>query len=142
MERTFGVMPLSSGEVAFNGLAPTRLNPSHGGSGRPGVQAAAEATAYSRTVAEVRYELAADDSEVMVSRNGAEHLRFPRGWRVTVDAAGAPTAVTCVTPRPVAGLLWWAGSTLELSLAPNESVELEALGVVARTSPGFSPPQA
>ncbi|NDK30289.1 MGH1-like glycoside hydrolase domain-containing protein [Nesterenkonia haasae] len=143
VERTFGILPMPSGEVAFNGLAPTRLDPSHGNStSAAGASAAAQAVAYSRAVAGVRYELAADDHEVVVFRNGSEHLNFPRGWRVTVNAAGAPTTVTCSTPRSVTGRLSWDGRAVDLTLAANEYVKLEALDIVGRDSPGFSPPRA
>lgn len=141
VERTFGIMTLPTGEITFNSLAPTRLDPSHGGSGKGGVHTAAEAVAYSRTVSGVRYELAADDQQVLVCRNAEEHLSFPRGWRVTVDAAGSPTAVTGLTPRAVSGTLNFGGYALDLSLAANERAELKEMGVVARSGPGFVPPR-
>ncbi|WP_150461602.1 MGH1-like glycoside hydrolase domain-containing protein [Nesterenkonia ebinurensis] len=142
VERTFGIMPMSTGAVALGGLAPTRLDPSHGGSGKSGVHTAAEAVAYSRTVSGVRYELAADNEQVLVYRDNVELMSFPRGWRVMVDAAGDPTEIACLTPRPVSGTLSNGDRLLDLALSANERVWLNGIQVTDRSSPGFVPPRA
>lgn len=142
VERMFGVLPLPTGEIAFTSLAPTRLDPSHGGTGKAGVSTAAEAIAYSRTVGGAHYELAADDDQVIICRDGQQHLSFPRGWRVVTDCNGKPVAVVGVAARPVTGTLTSAEGSLELTLAPNERVDLSGMSIARRTSPGFVAPRA
>lgn len=132
VERTCGIAPGPDGTLSFTSLAPTRLD--HG--------AAVAATAYSRTVAGVHYELAADDHQTMVFCDGQEHMRFPRGWRVVIDQGGFPTKVIGMTPSPVRGTLSAAGKALELTLEANERVELVDLEVAARHHPGYTPPHA
>jgi predicted nucleic acid-binding protein len=128
VERAAGIRARHDGGIDFGGVTPTRLE--HG--------AAAEATAYARTIDGVGYELAGDDERVVVLRDGAPHLEFARGWRVEADAQGAPVAIVGVAAAPVAGTFRAPDrSTLELTLAPNDRVTL-ATG--ARTSIGFVPP--
>ena len=131
VERSFGVLPRPGGETWFTGLAPTRLD--HG--------AAAEATAYARTVAGVRYELAGDDESTVVHRDGAPWLAFPRGWRVEADPAGAVRAVVGMTGAPVTGELVVDGAAVPLTVAPNERVELDGLAVTGRGGPGYVAPR-
>ncbi len=136
VERGFGVLPRPDGETWFTGLPPTRLD--HG--------AAAEATAYARTVAGRAYELAADDERVEVHRDGELRYAFPRGWRLAADAAGEPRAVIGMSPATVSGAFEIHGEgagprRLALSVAPNERVALDSGGRVAgRTAPPFVPP--
>ncbi|PRZ16759.1 MGH1-like glycoside hydrolase domain-containing protein [Nesterenkonia sandarakina] len=132
VERSCGIEPRPDGTLSFTSLAPTRLD--HG--------AAADATAYSRTVAGAHYELAADDHQTLVCRDAQEHMRFPRGWRVITDRGGLPTQVIGMTTSAARGTLSAGGKTLELSLDPNERVELVDLEVSARHTPGYTPPRA
>ncbi|MCD0446823.1 hypothetical protein LO763_24705 [Glycomyces sp. A-F 0318] len=133
VERACGVLPRPDGRVWFTGLAPTRLD--HG--------AAAEATAYARRVGGARYELAADDERAEVHRDGAPWLAFPRGWRVETGPEGTVRAVVGMSPSTVSGELRVRGEAERLSLAPNERVEFDDRGAVARRSavtfvpPGF-----
>lgn len=144
VERYSGILPVPgarrswtdhNGEPGlwFTSLAPTRLGSGHGQD--------AQAVAYARTVRGIRYELAADDEQTLTARDGEEHLRFPRGWRVETDGDGEPTAVVGVLPRPTAGTLHHAGRSLPLTLGPNERVELTEMRETGRRSPGFVPPQ-
>jgi hypothetical protein len=128
LERSAGVLPRADGELWFSGLTPTRLE--HG--------AAAAASAYSRQVGAHLFELAGDDDRVIVERDGARLLEFPRGWRIVADAAGEPVAVVGLAGRPVAGELVTSSGAVALELAPNERVE-PATG--ARTAPGFTTPR-
>ena len=128
LERAAGVRRRHDGGIDFNGLIPTRLD--HG--------AAAEATASTRTIDGVRYELAGDDTSVVVLRADAPHLEFPRGWRVEADASGEPIAIVGLAGAPVTGALRSRRGTRELTLAPNDRVELDG----GRTAIGFIPPHA
>jgi hypothetical protein len=107
IERWCGILERPDGELWFSGLTPTRLG-----------HAPASAVAYTRIVDGVRFELAADDTEVVVYRDGAEHLRFPRGWRVVADRTGRPVSVVGLAAAPIAGELRIdeeaAGSRFEL----------------------------
>jgi hypothetical protein len=132
IERDAGVLPRPDGEVWLSALPPTRLDHGH----------AATATAYARTVRGIRYELAADDERAEVHRDGRRWLRFPRGWRVVLDADGEVSAVVGMTARPVSGRLETNAGTVELALGPNERVGLHAGVVTERRDPGFTPPQS
>ncbi len=129
VERHSGILQRPEGELWFSGMPPTRLE--HG--------AAAEAVSYARDIAGSRFELAADDERVEVHRDGQLVAEFPRGWRLVTGLNGSPVAVVGLSGRPVSGRLVLAEGTSELSLAPNERVEL-ATGI--RTSLGFTPPRA
>jgi hypothetical protein len=132
VERWSGILPAPDGDLWFTGLVPTRLD--HG--------AAVSAVASARTVGGVHYELAGNDDTVVVLRDGAPHLSFPRGWRVVADAHGEPSGVVCVAGGPVGGALRRGSRSLELTLAPDERVELLDLEVALRTSPGFVAPHS
>lgn len=114
VERYFGILPTPGGGALLSGMAPTRLD--HG---------TAEATAYSRRVGEHHYELAADDTHVEVYRDGQEHLRFPRGWRVEIDSAGEAVAVTGMAPRESRGTLEHDSGSLDLALGPNDRITFD-----------------
>jgi hypothetical protein len=131
LERDCGILPRPDGEIWLSGMAPTRLD--HDRSPR--------AVASARVVAGVRYELAADDASVHVRRDGAPWLRFPRGWRVILDADGEVSGVVGLSPAIVEGELRTDGPALTLRLAPNERVTVASPRVVARTDPGFTPPR-
>jgi hypothetical protein len=129
IERHAGILPRPDGQLWFSGMPPTRLE--HG--------ASASAVAYARVVDGVRFELAADDARVVVFRAGSLLAEFPRGWRLVTDRAGMPTAVVGLAAAAVSGVLALGDTSRELTLAPNDVVDL-ATG--ARTSPGFTPPRA
>lgn len=129
LERAAGIRRRPERGIDFNGLVPTRLG--HG--------AAAEATAFARRIDGVRYELAGDDERVVVLRDGAPHLEFPRGWRVEADAAGTPVGIVGLAGGPVTGTLCGPGRELTLTLAPNDRVDLRD---GRRASIGFVPPRA
>ena len=132
VERHFGILPRPGGETWFSGLTPTRLD--HG--------AAAEATAYGRTVGGAQYELVGDDELVEVHRDGTSWVSFPRGWRVVTDPAGDVIAVVGLAPTPVSGTLRVGPLALDLELEPNERVELRGAAVQGRSGPGFVAPRA
>lgn len=132
VERHFGILPRPDGELWFSGLTPTRLE--HG--------TAVTACAYARTVDDVELELAGDDQSVVVHRDRVEHLRFPRGWRVITDRAGAVTAVVGLSPVVVEGELVVDGRAVPLAVGPNERVRLEDGRVAGRSGPGFVTPRA
>jgi hypothetical protein len=141
VERHCGILPRPDGEVWFTGLTPTRLE--HG--------SAAEATAYARRVAGVDYELAGDDETIVVHRDSDEWLRFPRGWRVVLNAAGEVSAIVGMTATATTGTLTIAGALptgtgdliLELTVAPNERVRVLSEGRPGeRSTPGFVAPRS
>lgn len=132
IERWSGILPAPGGDLWFTGLTPTRLD--HG--------AAASAVASARTVGGVHYELAGDDEIVVVLRDGAEHMRFPRGWRVVANPHGEPVSVVCVAAGAVSGRLHHGAGVTELTLAPNERADLVGGEIATRTSPGFVAPHA
>jgi len=127
LERSSGILPRPEGGLWFSGLTPTRLE--HG--------AATGAVASSRIVDGTRYVLAGDDDQVVVERDGEPWMRFPRGWRVVTDAAGAAVAAVGLDARPVAGELVTASGATALDLAPNERVDLVTGD---RGAPGFTAP--
>jgi len=129
IERHAGILPRPDGRLWFSGMPPTRLE--HG--------ASASAVASARSVDGMRFELAADDTRVVVMRDGERMAEFPRGWRLVTDRSGMPAAVVGLAAAPVSGVLTLGDSSRELTLAPNDVVDL-ATG--ARTSPGFTPPRA
>ena len=122
VERHFGILPRPDGTVWLSGLTPTRLE--HG--------SAASAVGYSRVVDGVLYELAGDDLEVVVLRDGLEWLRFPRGWRVVLRG-GEVDHVVGLAGAEVSGVI--LGTSL--TVGPNEQVSLDG----SRTAPGFVPPR-
>lgn len=131
VERTCGILPTPEGRLLVTAMAPTRLD--HG--------AAAQASAYGRTVGGRRVEVAADDERAEVHVDGAVAMTFPRGWRVELDLDGRPLAVVGMTPRPTTGTLSFHGSAVELTLAPNERVALDGAAVTARHTTSFVPPR-
>lgn len=134
VERWSGILPTSDAHLWFTALAPTRMN--HG--------VAVEALAHSRTVDGARFEFASDDAAAEVWIAGHRHLSFPRGWRVITDRSGEPTAVVGVAPHTVTGVLIrhreGDADTCELTLAPNERVELSAMKETGRRAVGFMAP--
>jgi hypothetical protein len=130
IERLAGVLPRPDGELWFTGLAPLDLGQGVG----------AEATGYARTVDGVEYEIVQDASSAVVYRDGAEHLAFPRGWRVVTDGAGDPVAVIGMSARPVAGTLASARGSLDLEPAGNERIRLDGLQAADRTAVGVIAP--
>jgi len=132
VERHCGILPRPDGEVWFSGLIPTRLE--HG--------TAAAASAYARTVDGVDFELAGDDESVIVYRDRAEHVRFPRGWRVITDRAGSISAVVGLSPVAIEGELVADGRTIPLTVGPNERVSVVDGRVAGRSGPGFAAPRA
>lgn len=132
VERSCGILPLPSGGLAFTGLAPTRLD--HG--------AAAEATAYSRTVHDQHFELAADEQAATTWCDGQFHMQFPRGWRVTTDNLGRPTGVIGMAPHRVDGELEYGGHILSLSVMPNQHVTVRQMTAADSHMPGFTAPRA
>lgn len=141
VERLCGILPMPSGGFAVTSLAPTRLE--HG--------AAAEAVAASRRLGGVTWEAVSDDTGTVLLRDGAEHLRIPRGWRAELTEDGTLTAVVGVAPRPVTGRLTGPGAPGapdgaagggELTLAPDERVRWAEGVVVDRGGPTFIAPRA
>jgi len=132
VERHSGILPRPDGSVWLSGLTPTRLE--HG--------TAADAVAYSRTIDGTVVELAGDNETIVVYRDGVEHLRFPRGWRVETDRAGTPTAVVGLSATATTGELEHNGAALVLTVQPNERVTLAGGQVGERSGPGFVSPRA
>jgi hypothetical protein len=128
VERHCGILERYDGETWLSGLAPTRLD--HG--------AAVEALAYSRVVGGAVLELVGDDERTVCYRDGERWLKFPRGWRVIVDARGEVSAVVGLASASVEGELVHPGGRVALTLAPNERVDL---GSGVRRAVGFTPPR-
>ena len=132
IERHCGILPRPDGELWFSGLTPTRLD--HG--------SAADAVAYSRTVAGVVYEQVGDDNSVEVYRDGEPWLAFPRGWRIIANTAGNVAAAVGLAAAPVSGTLRIGGAKLPLTLAPNDRVTLTDGVETARVRTGFVAPRS
>jgi hypothetical protein len=132
LERHCGILPRPDGELWFSGLTPTRLD--HG--------AAVTASAYSRAVDGTVFELAGDDETIVVYRNGVEHARFPRGWRMITDRAGAVRAVVGLLSVASSGELTVDGRTTPLTVGPNERVSIVQGRIAERGGPGFVAPRA
>ncbi len=67
--------------------------------------------------------------------------RFPRGWRLVTDPSGTPSAVVGVAASAVSGTVEWGDVVIELTLEPNERVELAGGRVSARHTIGFTAPR-
>ena len=132
IERHSGILPRPDGTVWLSGLTPTRLE--HG--------TAAAAVAYARTIDGVAVELAGDDETIVVYRDGVEHVRFARGWRVETDRAGTPTVIVGLSATATTGELEYNGHVLTLTVRPNERVTLTGAEVAQRSGPGFVAPRA
>lgn len=131
VERCFGILPRPDGAVWFSGLTPTRLD----GAAR------ATAVAYARTVDGVRFELAGDDEQARVWRDGAPLASFPRGARLETDRAGEPLAVVGLAAGTVRGTLTTPSGSWPIELAPNARLELTPDGPAPVPSPRFVPPR-
>lgn len=116
VERHFGILQTPGGALWFSGMTPSRLD--HG--------AAAGAIGYARTVGDVVWEQVGDDALIEVRRDGEAAFSFPRGWRMETDAEGRPVAVIGLAAQPVTGILRIGDAERELTLAPNERVELDS----------------
>lgn len=127
IERACGILPRPEGTLWLTGLPPTRLH--H----------AATVTGYRRTVAGLRYELVADDTEVQVYRDGALWLEFPAGWRVVIGPNDTVAEVIGMVAHPVSGDLRVAGDATPLRLGPNQRVD--PAGPTQVAGPGFVPPR-
>lgn len=130
LERHSGVMERPDGDLWFSGLAPTRLG--HG--------AAAQAIGVSRTVRGVAWELIADDDVVDVFRDSELAFSFPRGWRVITDGDGTVRDVCGLSSARTIGTLRVGSSEIQLSLEPNEVVQIVAGRVSQRRGVDFVRP--
>jgi len=132
IERDAGILPRPDGTVWLSGLIPTRLE--HG--------QAVTATAASRTVAGVRYEVVGDAERVEVHRDGRRWLSFPHGWRVELDAGGDVDAVVGLAAHAVSGTLRVDDATVALALRPNDRAAVRGAAAVTPAGPGFVAPRA
>lgn len=133
VERTFGILPRPDGALWFSGLTPTRLD----GAAR------AASVAYARVVDGVRFELAGDDEQVQVWRDGEQLASFPRGARLETGRTGEPIAVVGLAAGTVRGTVTTAAGEWPIELAPNARLLLTPTGPQPATdpTPRFVPPQ-
>lgn len=129
LERYAGVLAQPDGEVWLSALPPTRIG--HG--------AAPAATAYARTIHGVHYEIACDDRHAEVWRDGERWATMPRGWRLVLDATGAPAAVVGLVAGRMTGTLAVGSAEFELTVGPNDRVDLASAATI---SPGYVPPRS
>ncbi|NLF04569.1 MAG: hypothetical protein GX593_06160 [Actinomycetales bacterium] len=132
VERTFGILPRPDGAVWFSGLTPTRLD----GAAR------ATAVAYARDIDGARFELAGDDEQVVVWRDGAQLASFPRGARLETDRAGEPLAVVGLAAGTVRGTVTTPSGSWPVELEPNARLEITPAGPQPdpAPTPRFIPP--
>jgi len=132
VERLAGVLPRPDGEVWFTSLAPTRLD--HG--------ASATATAYRRAIDGTVFEIASDDEQSIVYRDGVQICAFPWGWRLVTDRDGVPSALVGMAARSITGEFVMGNESVSVTLEPNERIEMDGLVVGTRKAAGFVPPRS
>ncbi|MFC5447852.1 MGH1-like glycoside hydrolase domain-containing protein [Paenibacillus aestuarii] len=132
VERLCGIMPRLDGRLWFTGLLPYAMD--HG-------EELAEATAYSRTVDGIRYELVNTREASTIYRNEVEHLVWPHGVRVVTDREGRLQALIGMTVRTVEGIVHYEGQELSIRIKGNEHLayrngtfqSVKDIGVIAPT---------
>jgi hypothetical protein len=130
VERLCGILSRPDGEVWFSGLLPHAIDQAP----------VADGVGYARRVDGIGYEFVTT-TESVVYREGVEYVRFPRGWRLVTDRAGAVRAVIGLSARPVRGTLVVSGRPVDLTLAPNERVDFDERGhLTGRGGPGLVHP--
>ncbi|WP_429310112.1 MGH1-like glycoside hydrolase domain-containing protein [Paenibacillus mucilaginosus] len=115
VERLCGILPTPGGELWFTGLVPYAMD--HG-------REVAEATAYSRIVDGVTYELVNTREEAVLYRDGEEHLRFPAGTRAVTDRSGNLQSLVGMSVRTVQGSVIYRGSEIGVTVKGNEQLQL------------------
>ncbi|HEY7222628.1 MAG TPA: hypothetical protein VH561_03290 [Micromonosporaceae bacterium] len=126
IERLAGILPRPEGEVWCTALTPAGMD---------------YAIGYARIIDATEYEFVHDGSGAVLYRDGELHANFPHGWRLVTDRAGQVRAIVGMSARPIAGTLATQRFRVDLRVAGNERVELDASGeVVARTAVGVVRP--
>jgi hypothetical protein len=128
IERMSGILPRPDGEVWCTALVPSGVDHA----------AVADGVAYARRIGPWNYELVTVPDGAVLYRDGAEFARFPYATRLVLDRSGAVQALIGMSARTVAGTLAVAGSTVDVTVAGNERLDLDPDGrVVARTALGL-----
>lgn len=130
IERLSGIMPRPDGTLWFTGLTPQQIE--H--------RDQQHATAYSRDIDGIRFELVNSADESVGYRNGDLLFRAPRGVRVVTDRAGAVRSLIGMSASTVSGRLEHAGAGIAFSIAANEQLEFSGGTVRSVRAPGFVPP--
>ncbi|NOV02248.1 MGH1-like glycoside hydrolase domain-containing protein [Paenibacillus planticolens] len=115
VERLCGIMPRPENELWFTGLLPYAVD--HG-------EEIADATAYSRIVDGVSFELMNTIEESVVYRDGIASLRFPSGLRAVTDRQGKLKSFIGMSARTVEGTVVYEGQEWQVAVKGNEQLDL------------------
>jgi hypothetical protein len=124
IERLAGILPRPDGSVWCTALLPSGVD--H--------QPVADSVSYGRTIDSSEYELVHDGRQAWLYRDARDRAAFPAGWRLVLDRDGTVRAVIGLSARTVTGRLVTPEYTVELSVAGNERVDLNARGEVSARS--------
>lgn len=113
IERLSGILPRPEGTLWFTGLTPYGLD--HG-------QGVGAATAYSRKIDGVKFEIVNTVQEGAVYRDEELLLRFPRGIRAVTDRSGALQAIIGMSARMIEGELEYDGRKIPFRVSGNEEL--------------------
>lgn len=127
VERLSGILPRADGTLWFTSLLPKPVAHKH----------ETWNTAYARTVDGMHFELVNSSEGGVVYRNGQVLGRFPAGTRLILDRSGALKAVVGMTARTITGTIWFEGTTLPLSIAPNEQLSFDGAALQRTANPGL-----
>lgn len=115
VERLCGIMPRPNNELWFTGLLPYAVD--HG-------ETIADATAYSRQIDDVTFELVNTVDESIIYRDGKVHLQFPNGLRAVTDRAGKLKSFIGMSVRTVEGVVSYEGHEWRVAVKGNERLDL------------------
>lgn len=116
VERLCGIMPRPESELWFTGLLPYAVD--HG-------EEIAEATAYSRSVDGVIFELVNTLEQSIVYRDGKLLLQFPNGLRAVTDREGKLKFFIGMSVRTVEGIVSYDGHEWPVNVKGNERIDLK-----------------
>lgn len=111
VERLCGILPRPEGTLWMTGLAPYVLD--HG-------RDAGLATAYSRTVDGVKFEIVGTAQETMVYREEQLLYKVPRGVRIVTNRSGDLQHIIGMSARTIEGNVWVDGQFIPVKIGGNE----------------------
>lgn len=111
IERLCGILVRPEGEIWFTGLTPYAI--AHG-------KDVGMATAYSRTIGGVKFEIVNTVQGAEVYRDRQLLLRFPRGVRAIAGRDGALKAIVGMSARMVEGEIEYDGRRIPIRISGNE----------------------
>jgi hypothetical protein len=118
VERTEGIMPLPGPAIRFSAIGKA-------------------ASAYSRKIGSLLFELEAEGSGARVYVDGKKTLEFPAGLLVFADRDGRVSRIAGALPRTVSGSISVEGVSHSFSVEPNQVLAFDGKGFRALNEGGF-----